>query len=98
MAKRILSKKIICVSLGEGIDPLMAGMVLPHLARMFPNFIIQFNLHEKFISEDEVGKNTISIRVYDPNKKGVKVIFMNVDSVLLDEAFDDELDTPKYMH
>ena len=76
----------------------MAGMVLPHLAKMFPDFLIQFNLSHKYAEKNGDGRNILAIIVDDPNKKDDgNYYIMNVESILLDEAFED-FERPRYIN
>ena len=68
MAEEVPPKQIIYVTLGEDVDPALAGLMLPHLANAYPNFLIQFNLEIKFSARNGHGKNILAVIVEDEEK------------------------------
>jgi hypothetical protein len=89
MAEDIPPKQIIYVTLGEDVDPALAGLMLPHLANAYPKFLIQFNLEVKFSAKNGHGKNILAVIVEDETQGLVdddcELYIIDVTAALLSE-------------
>jgi hypothetical protein len=97
MAEGIPPKKILYVTCGENIDPALAGLMLPHLANAYPEFLIQFNLEIKFSARNGHGKDVLAVIVEDEEEGLVddncEMIIVDVNEALLSEPDFGELET-----